>query len=119
VTCAIYRRMITIKRLMLHTNHTELDVDTLFFLVNHVFRFLQEEYMLTEYYNTTVVEQMELTLYIVYSYFGPDTAYRSELFCTKFADNESLIFTNFSNIIVDIVMNTDLPKRLLQLEMNR
>lgn len=109
-------RIFYIEKTLKYFDFETIDTNEFFFLLYYVFRYLMDYFRIkgqNEMYKSMhVVNVMELSSYIVYSYFGPTVDY-----CFRvFASNLNI---SWKIIILDIVCKTDLPYKLIKLNLDK
>lgn len=112
----ILMRIFYIEKLLRHYEMDTYRRNEFFFLIYFVFRQLLRFISLNivrrpDYKRMYLMNVMELAAYFVYSYSGPETMYEFRMFIQP-KDYKSLDWTG---LIVDVIMTSDLPRELLRL----
>lgn len=119
LTNSLLLRIFYVEKTLKWHGYETINTNEYFFLIYYVFINIHKYFVDTIYrepvYRTlTPFNIMDLTLYFVYSYCGPTVEYRFNFFIMS----QRQININWTTIILDIVCNTDLPQKLLKLNMD-
>ena len=121
LTNSLLLRIFYVEKTLKWHGYETINTNEYFFLIYYVFinihkYFIDTIYREPVYRTLTPFDIMDLTLYFVYSYCGPTVEYRFSFFIMS--PRRQQININWKTIILDIVCNTDLPQKLLKLNMN-
>lgn len=120
LTNSLLLRIFYVEKTLKWHGYETINTNEYFFLIYYVFinihkYFVDTIYREPVYRILTPFDIMDLTLYFVYSYCGPTVEYRFNFFIMG---QRRQIHINWKAIILDIVCNTDLPQKLLKLNMD-
>lgn len=112
ITIDLLLQVLYVEKLLKYYGYDTINTDEFFFLLYFIFDHVRHLPKCLAHHH------LQLSLFLVYSYFGPSTEYKINLFISRYCNFEKMTI-NWKKIILQATMDSNLSKSIFEINYNK